>query len=372
MEEGEVLGVEEGEVLGVEEGEVLRVEESERVEVEKGTPTMKSQKTTLQAEHTARLAHLTGIITAIITYNDYVMRSMEMEREEDKATYPILQWNVDDILQESFSEMDIQQLIEMLKWASKKEEARKQAVISIECLVVVADSFLHIISSDLSDQFLPEVYGFFTSIRCLPNLIPCLWSMREAEILSIFQNYNSYPLLSQIAQLIFNTVPSKQTASLVHLFIPPKPVSNALLDDLTLLKLIINHPSCSLMDLEQIIDLYIRNGKDLGIFAPVLLNQVEAVHIRYQMTISSVAQEAACLVRLLSLPGAMTPMLSTVAFYESLAQLIKESVHQKEPIGDLSEVLSQGLAFFQKEQKEHPEHRIVLINIVVTEKRVNR
>lgn len=339
------------------------------IKIDNETESMtETSRSILQTDQTNRLMHLTGNIIAIITYNEYVVRSMETEREADKAAYPILQWNVDDILQESFSEKDIQQLMDILNWVSKKEEARKQAIISIECLVVVADTFLHIISTNSSDQRLLEVYGFFTSIRSLPNLIPCLWSMREGEILSIFQQYNSYPLLSQIAQLIFNKVPNKLTTSLMSQFIPPHPVASALLDDIPLLKLIINHPACSLLDLEQIIDLYSWNGKDLTIFAPVLLNHVEAIHIRYQLAISSVVHEAACLVRLLSLPGAMTPMLSTIAFYESLAQLVQESVHQKEPIGDLSEVLSQSLAFFQKEQKKHPEHQIVLVSIVVIEK----
>ena len=238
------------------------------IKIDNETESMtETSRSILQTDQTNRLMHLTGNIIAIITYNEYVVRSMETEREADKAAYPILQWNVDDILQESFSEKDIQQLMDILNWVSKKEEARKQAIISIECLVVVADTFLHIISTNSSDQRLLEVYGFFTSIRSLPNLIPCLWSMREGEILSIFQQYNSYPLLSQIAQLIFNKVPNKLTTSLMSQFIPPHPVASALLDDIPLLKLIINHPACSLLDLEQIIDLYSWNGKDLTIFA---------------------------------------------------------------------------------------------------------
>lgn len=335
------------------------------------TKSIQELRSIVQTDRTNRLMHLTGTIIAILMYNDYVVSAMEKEREADKAAYPILQWNVDDILQESFSEKDIQQLMEILNLVSKKEEARKQAIISMECLIVVADTFLHIISSYLSDQCLLEVYGFFISIRYLPNLIPCLWSMREEAILSIFQQYNSYPLLSHIAQLIFAQVPNKQTSSLVRQFIPPHSAASALLDDIPLLKIIINHPACSLQDLEQIIDLYCWKEKDLTLFAPILLNHVEAIHIRYQMAITSDVHEAACLVRLLSLPGAMSPMLSTVAFYESLAQLIKESVYQKEPIGDLSEVLSLSLAFFQKEQREHPEHQIVLVSIVVVEQKVN-
>lgn len=314
-----------------------------------------------------RLSFLTGVVTSILHYNQYVIKVQNNQREEERRVHPSLQMNVDDILQGSLSESDLHRLMDMLNWESSQEEARKQAVISYECIVVVADCFLRVIASDGAGNHLDEVYGFCTVLTYLPSLIPCLWEMRKDDILAIFRDGANPTLSAEIAKLLFAHVPPKLTGDLAAFFLPPQRLSTMLLKDTDLLKQILNHSKCSSLVLYQIAGMAAKEQCDLSVFAPVIVNQIEALHLRFQFEQSHVLEDACTLVHVLLIPGVMTPMLATVPFYESFIQLVKESTQQEGPIEFLTALLQNTLELYQSQQKEHPEHRVVLINIVGTQ-----
>ncbi|KAK8819171.1 hypothetical protein WA538_001745, partial [Blastocystis sp. DL] len=311
-----------------------------------------------------RLSFLTGVVTSILHYNQYVIRVQNNQREEERRIHPSLQMNVDDILQGSLSESDLHRLMDMLNWESSQEEARKQAVISYECIVVVADCFLRVIASDGAAAHLEEVYGFCTVLKYLPSLIPCLWEMRKDDILCIFKGGDNPIVSTEIAKYLFAYVPPKLTGDLASFFLPPQRFSAMLFKDPVLLKQILSHPKCSPSSLYQIADMATKKQCDLSLFAPVIVNQVEALHLRFQLEQSRVLEDTCTLVRIMLIPGVMTPMLATVPFYESLIQLVKESMQQEGPIEFLAVLLQNTMQLYQSQQKEHPEHRIVLINIM--------
>ena len=314
-----------------------------------------------------RLPFLTGVVTSILHYNQYVIKVQNNQREEERRVHPSLQMNVDDILQGSLSESDLHQLMDMLNWESSQEEARKQAVISYECIVVVADCFLRVIASDGAAAHLDEVYGFCTVLDYLPSLIPCLWEMRRDDILCIFKDGDNSIVSTEIAKHLFAHVPPKLTGDLASFFLPPQRFSAMLFKDPVLLKQILNHSKCSPSSLYHIADMAAKEQCDLSVFAPVIVNHVEALHLRFQLEQSHVLEDACTLVRIMLIPGVMTPMLATVPFYESFIQLVKEATQQEDPIEYLTALLQNTMDLYQTQQKEHPEHRIVLINIVGTQ-----
>lgn len=79
---------------------------------------------------------------SVLQYNRAMKKVLLQQDREDAERYPILSLDIDEIMNDSLSELDLQELREMLKEVTQREEKRRKMVLSAECLYTAAFSLL--------------------------------------------------------------------------------------------------------------------------------------------------------------------------------------------------------------------------------------
>lgn len=82
------------------------------------------------------------MVLSVLQYNRAMKKVLRQQDREDAERYPILSLDIDEIMNDSLSELDLQELREMLKEVTQREERRRKMVLSAECLYATAFSLL--------------------------------------------------------------------------------------------------------------------------------------------------------------------------------------------------------------------------------------
>ena len=85
-----------------------------------------------------RQSYYLMMVLSVLQYNRVMKKVLRQQEKEDAERYPILSLDIDEIMNDSLSEVDLQELREMLKEVTQREEKRRKMVMSAECLYTVA------------------------------------------------------------------------------------------------------------------------------------------------------------------------------------------------------------------------------------------
>lgn len=280
-----------------------------------------------------RLNHLTGMASEVLQYDKYVSEKLEEERSIEITAIPLLQMNMEDIMKISMTLSEVQELMGVLEAVREREKERSQALLSIECVTVLAVQFLRILSSKKTDDYILQVFGLVTALERHPIILPYLWTVYSDQFLSLFTTYSNTDILSTLAHLLFNHLSIKQTHPLLQLFLPPTTRVHLLLASPSLLQDVVHHPSCSLHSLAELVDLFHQHGHDLTEFTPFLVNHIQSLHMKSQLSGHFDLREFVLILRLLLMVklNGSSPTLTT-AIDSIVMELVEKAILVDNPM----------------------------------------
>lgn len=135
--------------------------------------------------------------------------------------------------------------------------------------------------------------------------------------------------------------------------------------NIILLQQVINHTHCPIKTIAAIEFYLDRCGCEISYFAPVIMNRMEAMHIRHAQMHDNTMEDAIDAIRML-IPGVMrVDILHTPVFYHALLQVVEDTI---ECCGNASlalELLSETNDLLKRQLVEDKENEGVLQTIVV-------
>ena len=141
--------------------------------------------------------------------------------------------------------------------------------------------------------------------------------------------------------------------------------STLLRSNIILLQQVINHTHCPINTIAAIEFYLDRCGCEVSYFAPVIMNRLEAMHIRYVRMHDSIVEDAINTIGMLT-PGVMrVDILHTPVFYHALLQVVDDATEHCVNASLTLELLTEMNALLKRQLEEDEENEGVLRTIVV-------
>ena len=168
----------------------------------------------------------------------------------------------------------------------------------------------------------------------------------------------------RLLQILFACLPEHASTRLISWITPPMRASTLLRSNIILLQQVINHTHCPIKTIAAI-EFYLDScGCEVSYFAPVIMNRMEAMHIRHVHMHDSIVEDAIDAIRMLT-PGVMrVDILHTSVFYHALLQVIEDTVECCVNASLTLELLTETNALLKRQLEEDRENEGVLRTIV--------
>ena len=168
----------------------------------------------------------------------------------------------------------------------------------------------------------------------------------------------------RLLQILFACLPEHESTRLISWVTPPMRATTLLRSNIILLQQVINHTQCPIKTIAAIEFYLNRCGCEVSYFAPVIMNRMEAMHIRHVHMHDSIVEDAIDAIRMLT-PGVMrVDILHTSVFYHALLQVIEDTVECCVHASLTLELLTETNALLKRQLEEDRENEGVLRTIV--------
>ena len=135
--------------------------------------------------------------------------------------------------------------------------------------------------------------------------------------------------------------------------------------NIILLQQVINHTHCPIRTIAAIEFYLDRCGSNVSSFAPVIMNRIEAMHIRYTQIHDSIVEDAIDGIKML-VPSVMrVDILHTPVFYQALLRIVEDATEHCDNASRTFELLTETNALLKRQMEEDKENEEVLRTIVV-------
>ena len=319
-----------------------------------------------------RQEHLLLMVFSILQYNRAMKKVMRRQYKEDSDRYPVLSMDVEEIMNESLSEIDLRDLQELLKEVTEREMKWKKRVLSSECLYTATFALLrHTLTTRDKLSFEVLVYCVLqrpsprSSRPLLVGVTASLWSDHHDELVKLFQLDVADTALGRLFQILLACLPQKVSAELFPFLVPPARCAALFTPNIILLQQVINHTKCSLQTIATIEFYQLQRGQSLSYFAPVVMNWTESLHTRFFQLHECITDETILLLRMLIAPLMQIDILHTPRFYTNVMQIVDEAVQSSTRASQAAQLLVEASSFITRQLNADAENRIQLEVMVV-------
>ena len=319
-----------------------------------------------------RQNHLLLTVFSILQYNRAMRKVMQRQYKEDSDRYPVLSMDVEEIMNQSLSEIDLQDLRDLLKEVTERDMKWKKRVLSSECLYATTFALLrHTLTT--RERFSFEVFVYCVLQQPSPHCIhlslvgvtASLWNDHFEELTQLFRLSIAETALGRLFQILLACLPQKVSAGLFPFLVPPARGASLFQSNIILLQQVINHTKCPLQTIASIEFYQLQCGQSLSYFAPVVMNWTESLHTRFSQLHENRTDETILLLRMLIDPLMQINILHTERFYTNVMQIVNDAAQSIRSVSEAAQLLLEANSFITRQMNNDAENRTRLHSMVL-------